>query len=105
MDRATLGGRALAAACSLLSLQDPALKLCLVQSVCMVCQAIRSSAQAGCFHFAQKAELVAQMMVRAVQACGCRGRWGGGLGRAGGHLQREAHAHPHRGVELAHSMA
>nr|KAF6405277.1 maestro heat like repeat family member 1 [Rousettus aegyptiacus] len=28
----------------------------------MVCQAIRSSAQGGCFHFAQKAELVAQMM-------------------------------------------
>lgn len=42
--------------------KDPALKLCLVQSVCMVCQAIRSSAQASCFHFAQKAELVAQMM-------------------------------------------
>ncbi|XP_015987275.1 maestro heat-like repeat-containing protein family member 1 isoform X9 [Rousettus aegyptiacus] len=42
--------------------KDPALKLCLVQSVCMVCQAIRSSAQGGCFHFAQKAELVAQMM-------------------------------------------
>ncbi|XP_039702005.1 maestro heat-like repeat-containing protein family member 1 isoform X12 [Pteropus medius] len=44
------------------STKDPALKLCLVQSVCMVCQAIRSSAQASCFHFAQKAELVAQMM-------------------------------------------
>lgn len=42
--------------------KDPALKLCLVQSVCMVCQAICSSAQASSFHFSRKAELVAQMM-------------------------------------------
>lgn len=51
----------------------------------MVCQAIRSSAQGGCFHFAQKAELVAQMMVCAVPARG-RGCHGGrgpaGLGGA-----------------------
>uniref|UniRef100_A0A452V4Z8 Maestro heat like repeat family member 1 n=1 Tax=Ursus maritimus TaxID=29073 RepID=A0A452V4Z8_URSMA len=44
------------------SFQDPALKLCLVQSVCMASQAICSSAQAGSFHFSRKAELVAQMM-------------------------------------------
>lgn len=42
--------------------KDPALQLCLVQSVCMVCQAICSSPQAGSFHFSRKAELVAQMM-------------------------------------------
>ncbi|XP_039110005.1 maestro heat-like repeat-containing protein family member 1 isoform X4 [Hyaena hyaena] len=42
--------------------KDPALKLCLVQSVCMASQAICSSAQAGSFHFSRKAELVAQMM-------------------------------------------
>nr|XP_044636807.1 maestro heat-like repeat-containing protein family member 1 [Equus asinus] len=42
--------------------KDPALKLCLVQTVCMASQAICSSAQAGSFHFSQKAELVAQMM-------------------------------------------
>ncbi|XP_014394146.1 PREDICTED: maestro heat-like repeat-containing protein family member 1 isoform X3 [Myotis brandtii] len=42
--------------------KDPGLQLCLVQSVCMVCQAICSSAQAGSFHFTRKAELVAQMM-------------------------------------------
>ncbi|XP_077800723.1 maestro heat-like repeat-containing protein family member 1 isoform X14 [Macaca mulatta] len=42
--------------------KDPALKLCLVQSVCMVSRAICSSTQAGSFHFTQKAELVAQMM-------------------------------------------
>uniref|UniRef100_A0A8C0L568 Maestro heat like repeat family member 1 n=1 Tax=Canis lupus dingo TaxID=286419 RepID=A0A8C0L568_CANLU len=41
---------------------DPALKLCLVQSVCMASQAICSSAQANSFHFSRKAELVAQMM-------------------------------------------
>nr|XP_055170134.1 maestro heat-like repeat-containing protein family member 1 isoform X1 [Nyctereutes procyonoides] len=44
------------------STKDPALKLCLVQSVCMASQAICSSAQANSFHFSQKAELVAQMM-------------------------------------------
>ncbi|XP_036137118.1 maestro heat-like repeat-containing protein family member 1 isoform X1 [Molossus molossus] len=42
--------------------KDPALQLCLAQSVCMVCQAICSSAQAGSFHFSRKAELVSQMM-------------------------------------------
>lgn len=95
----------MAAPCSPLSLQDPALKLCLVQSVCMVCQAIRSSAQGGCFHFAQKAELVAQMMVCAVPARG-RGCHGGrGPAGLGGRLQREAHAHLHWRGELACSMA
>ena len=49
--------------CSPVSFQDPALKLCLIQSVCMASQAICSSAQAGSFHFSRKAELVAQMMV------------------------------------------
>ncbi|XP_054446562.1 maestro heat-like repeat-containing protein family member 1 isoform X2 [Pteronotus mesoamericanus] len=44
------------------STKDPALQLCLVQSVGMVCQAVCSGAQAGSFHFARKAELVAQMM-------------------------------------------
>ncbi|KAG3273395.1 maestro heat like repeat family member 1, transcript variant X2 [Ictidomys tridecemlineatus] len=42
--------------------KDPALKLCLVQSLCMVSQAICSSAQASSFYFSRKAELVAQMM-------------------------------------------
>ncbi|XP_006879292.1 PREDICTED: maestro heat-like repeat-containing protein family member 1 [Elephantulus edwardii] len=42
--------------------KDPALKLCLVQSVCMVSQAICGSAQASTFHFSRKAELVAHMM-------------------------------------------
>ncbi|XP_073749484.1 maestro heat-like repeat-containing protein family member 1 isoform X3 [Callorhinus ursinus] len=44
------------------STKDPALKLCLVQSVCMASQAICGSAQASSFHFSRKAELVAQMM-------------------------------------------
>ncbi|XP_069322861.1 maestro heat-like repeat-containing protein family member 1 isoform X3 [Eulemur rufifrons] len=44
------------------STKDPALKLCLVQSTCMVSRAICSSAQASSFHFSRKAELVAQMM-------------------------------------------
>ncbi|XP_032111925.1 maestro heat-like repeat-containing protein family member 1 isoform X2 [Sapajus apella] len=42
--------------------KDPALKLCLIQSVCMISHAICSSTQAGSFHFSRKAELVAQMM-------------------------------------------
>ncbi|XP_045417179.1 maestro heat-like repeat-containing protein family member 1 isoform X3 [Lemur catta] len=42
--------------------KDPALKLCLIQSTCMVSRAICSSAQASSFHFSRKAELVAQMM-------------------------------------------
>ncbi|XP_077800721.1 maestro heat-like repeat-containing protein family member 1 isoform X13 [Macaca mulatta] len=48
--------------CQHFNTKDPALKLCLVQSVCMVSRAICSSTQAGSFHFTQKAELVAQMM-------------------------------------------
>lgn len=42
--------------------KDPALKLCLVQGLCMVSQAMCSSVQASSFHFSRKAELVAQMM-------------------------------------------
>uniref|UniRef100_A0A8C6W8Z7 Maestro heat-like repeat family member 1 n=1 Tax=Nannospalax galili TaxID=1026970 RepID=A0A8C6W8Z7_NANGA len=42
--------------------KDPALKLCLVQSLCMVSQAVCSSIQASSFHFSRKAELVAQMV-------------------------------------------
>ncbi|XP_063583027.1 maestro heat-like repeat-containing protein family member 1 isoform X12 [Pongo abelii] len=48
--------------CQHFNTKDPALKLCLVQSVCMVSRAICSSTQAGSFHFTRKAELVAQMM-------------------------------------------
>ncbi|XP_021106021.1 maestro heat-like repeat-containing protein family member 1 isoform X7 [Heterocephalus glaber] len=43
-------------------LQDPALKLSLIQSLCMVSQTACSGAQPGSFHFSKKAELVAQMM-------------------------------------------
>lgn len=95
----------MAAPCSLLSLQDPGLKLCLVQSVCMVCQAIRSSAQAGCFHFAQKAELVAQMMVRAVPAWGCGCRRGGGARQGWRTPAAGGPRHLPCGAELAGSMA
>ncbi|XP_029386983.1 maestro heat-like repeat-containing protein family member 1 isoform X2 [Mus pahari] len=42
--------------------KDPALKLCLVQSLCMVSQAMCSSTQASSFHFSRKTELVTQMM-------------------------------------------
>ncbi|KAL8181435.1 UNVERIFIED_CONTAM: Maestro heat-like repeat-containing protein member 1, partial [Gekko kuhli] len=42
--------------------KDLSLKLCLIQSVCMVCQAICNSAQSGDFTFSHKADLVAQMM-------------------------------------------
>ncbi|XP_008068180.1 maestro heat-like repeat-containing protein family member 1 [Carlito syrichta] len=42
--------------------KDPALKLCLIQSTCMVSQAICSGAHASSFHFSRKADLVAQMM-------------------------------------------
>ncbi|XP_047399899.1 maestro heat-like repeat-containing protein family member 1 isoform X2 [Sciurus carolinensis] len=42
--------------------KDPALKLCLVQSLCMLSRAICSSARASSFYFSRKAELVAQMM-------------------------------------------
>lgn len=53
-----------------LSLQDPALRLSLVQSVCMATQAICSSTHGSSFHLSRKAELVAQMVVSV-----------GGLGR------------------------
>lgn len=57
--------------------QDPALKLCLVQSLCMVSQAMCSGAQASSFHFSRKAELVAQMMVSPTAAAGSGGgTWG-----------------------------
>ncbi|XP_070238671.1 maestro heat-like repeat-containing protein family member 1 isoform X4 [Bos mutus] len=42
--------------------QDPALRLSLVQSVCMATQAICSSAHGSSFHLSRKAELVAQMV-------------------------------------------
>nr|XP_020739718.1 maestro heat-like repeat-containing protein family member 1 isoform X5 [Odocoileus virginianus texanus] len=42
--------------------KDPALRLSLVQSVCMATQAICSSAHGGSFHLSRKAELVAQMV-------------------------------------------
>ncbi|XP_040117477.1 maestro heat-like repeat-containing protein family member 1 isoform X3 [Oryx dammah] len=42
--------------------KDPALRLSLVQSVCMATQAICSSAHSGSFHLSRKAELVAQMV-------------------------------------------
>ncbi|XP_062987322.1 maestro heat-like repeat-containing protein family member 1 isoform X2 [Elgaria multicarinata webbii] len=42
--------------------KDLTLKLCLIQSVCMICQAICSSAQARDFRFSRKVELVSQMM-------------------------------------------
>nr|XP_013001222.1 maestro heat-like repeat-containing protein family member 1 isoform X7 [Cavia porcellus] len=42
--------------------KDPALKLSLVQSLCMLSQTARSGTQPGSFHFSRKAELVAQMM-------------------------------------------
>ncbi|XP_065759602.1 maestro heat-like repeat-containing protein family member 1 isoform X5 [Muntiacus reevesi] len=42
--------------------KDPALRLSLVQSVCMATQAVCSSAHGGSFHLSRKAELVAQMV-------------------------------------------
>lgn len=51
-------------ASSSVSRQDPTLKLCLVQSICMISQAISSSTQAASFHFSRKAELITQIMVR-----------------------------------------
>ncbi|XP_061294016.1 maestro heat-like repeat-containing protein family member 1 isoform X3 [Bos javanicus] len=44
------------------STKDPALRLSLVQSVCMATQAICSSAHGSSFHLSRKAELVAQMV-------------------------------------------
>ncbi|XP_044309235.1 maestro heat-like repeat-containing protein family member 1 isoform X2 [Varanus komodoensis] len=42
--------------------KDLTLKLCLIRSICMICQAVCSSAQARGFSFARKGELVLQMM-------------------------------------------
>ncbi|KAJ6661488.1 hypothetical protein lerEdw1_014397 [Lerista edwardsae] len=42
--------------------QDLVLKLCLIQSVCMICQAIGASPESGDFSFSRKAELVLQML-------------------------------------------
>ncbi|XP_053100905.1 maestro heat-like repeat-containing protein family member 1 isoform X2 [Hemicordylus capensis] len=42
--------------------KDLTLKLCLVRSICMICQAVSHSAQAGDFSFSRKAELVSQML-------------------------------------------
>ncbi|XP_006830837.1 PREDICTED: maestro heat-like repeat-containing protein family member 1 isoform X2 [Chrysochloris asiatica] len=42
--------------------KDPALKLCLVRSICMVSQAICGSTQASVFHLSRKKELVAHML-------------------------------------------
>uniref|UniRef100_A0A670J0H4 Maestro heat like repeat family member 1 n=1 Tax=Podarcis muralis TaxID=64176 RepID=A0A670J0H4_PODMU len=44
--------------------QDLMLKLCLIRSICLICQAICNSTQSGDFTFSRKAELVSQMMVR-----------------------------------------
>ncbi|XP_062822975.1 maestro heat-like repeat-containing protein family member 1 isoform X2 [Anolis carolinensis] len=41
--------------------KDLTLKLCLIRSVCMICQAICASDQSGDFSFSRKAELVLQM--------------------------------------------
>ncbi|XP_057592671.1 maestro heat-like repeat-containing protein family member 1 isoform X4 [Hippopotamus amphibius kiboko] len=42
--------------------KDPALRLSLVQSVCLASQAVCSSTQGGAFHLSRKPELVAQMV-------------------------------------------
>ncbi|XP_061463180.1 maestro heat-like repeat-containing protein family member 1 isoform X2 [Rhineura floridana] len=42
--------------------KDLVLKMCLLRSICMICQAIYNSAQSGDFTFSRKAELVSQMM-------------------------------------------
>lgn len=73
-------GAGVQTSCSWLFPQDPALKLCLVQSLCMVSQAMCSSAQASSFHFSRKAELMAQMMVsstKLLQTGSGGGTWGG----------------------------
>lgn len=73
-------GAAVQSSCSQLFPQDPALKLCLVQSLCMVSQAMCSSVQASSFHFSRKAELVVQMMVSSgplLLAGSGDGTWGG----------------------------
>lgn len=45
--------------------QDLTLKLCLIRSICMISQAIYNGVKCGDFIFSRKAELVAQMVVRA----------------------------------------
>ena len=45
--------------------QDLTLKLCLIRSICMISQAIYNGVKCGDFVFSRKAELVAQMVVRA----------------------------------------
>lgn len=45
--------------------QDLTLKLCLIRSICMISQAIYDGGKCGDFVFSRKAELVAQMVVRA----------------------------------------
>ncbi|XP_070604565.1 LOW QUALITY PROTEIN: maestro heat-like repeat-containing protein family member 1 [Erythrolamprus reginae] len=42
--------------------KDATLKLCLIRSVCLICQAVCHSAQSGDFSFSRKAEVVAQML-------------------------------------------
>nr|XP_034980499.1 maestro heat-like repeat-containing protein family member 1 isoform X2 [Zootoca vivipara] len=42
--------------------KDLMLKLCLVRSICLICQAICNSTQSGDFTFSRKTELVSQMM-------------------------------------------
>ncbi|XP_033011908.1 maestro heat-like repeat-containing protein family member 1 isoform X3 [Lacerta agilis] len=42
--------------------KDLMLKLCLIRSICLICQAICNSTQSGDFTFSRKAELVSQMM-------------------------------------------
>uniref|UniRef100_A0A8C3J7S3 MROH1 protein n=1 Tax=Calidris pygmaea TaxID=425635 RepID=A0A8C3J7S3_9CHAR len=45
--------------------KDLTLKLCLIRSICMISQAICNGVKCGDFIFSRKAELVAQMVVRA----------------------------------------
>uniref|UniRef100_A0A670IXW9 Maestro heat like repeat family member 1 n=1 Tax=Podarcis muralis TaxID=64176 RepID=A0A670IXW9_PODMU len=45
-----------------LETKDLMLKLCLIRSICLICQAICNSTQSGDFTFSRKAELVSQMM-------------------------------------------
>lgn len=45
--------------------QDLTLKLCLIRTICMISQAIYNGVKCGDFIFSRKAELVAQMVVRA----------------------------------------
>lgn len=58
--------------------QDLTLKLCLIRSICMISQAIYNGAKCGDFVFSRKAELVAQMVVRARPGGGWARGWSGG---------------------------